>query len=261
MTNTFVVIRDYRPGDEAQCKELVREATMSTVNSSFITGLTQEITFQGIVVCAAVMFIFMGLPLTYCLAAIPVVVFLMYVFIWLGHTMKAIELTQEMNNIARAYMSSKRTGFWVAELYNPPLIFGIKKNFLYETMTEKEFLSRNINTSYSKKMLVGTIAIARSRTHPDDCARLRRLSVTARYRGHGIGSALTEVALEFCQASGYTRVETVTSECHDVARRLLTGKGFDLHQMYHRPILGRLVAVIMYELVLKFRCFPTGQEP
>ncbi|XP_046396247.1 uncharacterized protein LOC124163406 [Ischnura elegans] len=262
MSNTIVVIRDFQPGDDVYCKELVREATMSTVNASFMTGLTQEITFQGIVICAAVMFIFLGVPLSYCLAAIPVFLFLMYIFIWLGHTMKAIELTQEMNNIARMYMSSKHTGFWVAEVYDPPLLLGgLKKNLRFETVTEKEFLTRNINVNSSKKLVVGTVAIAKSRTHPDDCARLRRLSVAPLYRGHGIGTALTEVALSFCRSCGYTRTEAVTSECHDAARRLLMSKGFEMHQMYHRPILGRLVAVIMYELVLKFRSAPTSQEP
>jgi hypothetical protein len=64
MENSGVLlIRDYRPGDELSCSEVVHEGTMSTVNRAFFSALIREVTFQLMVLASAVMFIFMGLPL------------------------------------------------------------------------------------------------------------------------------------------------------------------------------------------------------
>lgn len=61
-----LLIRDYRPGDELSCSEIVHEGTMSTVNKAFFSALIREVTFQLMVLASAVMFIFMGLPLQVC---------------------------------------------------------------------------------------------------------------------------------------------------------------------------------------------------
>jgi hypothetical protein len=39
--NHLVVIRYYKPGDELFCREIVKEGTLSTVNESFVSGLTR----------------------------------------------------------------------------------------------------------------------------------------------------------------------------------------------------------------------------
>ncbi|HEX8911467.1 MAG TPA: GNAT family N-acetyltransferase [Humisphaera sp.] len=51
--------------------------------------------------------------------------------------------------------------------------------------------------------VVGMIGVLR---HDDGTAEVRRLRVDARYRRRGIGAALVEEALRFCQAGGYLRI-------------------------------------------------------
>jgi hypothetical protein len=58
--NHLVIIRYYRPGDELFCRETIKEGTLLTVNTAFIAGLTREVTFQTMVLIAALMFIWGG---------------------------------------------------------------------------------------------------------------------------------------------------------------------------------------------------------
>jgi hypothetical protein len=50
----------------------------------------------------------------------------------------------------------------------------------------------------------------------------------------------------------------VTSECHDAAQELYPKKGFDLKQMYHKPIVGTIGTVQMYDL---FSIEPSEKPP
>ncbi|XP_069690206.1 N-acetyltransferase family 8 member 3-like [Periplaneta americana] len=251
--NHLVVIRYYKPGDELLCREIIREGTMSTVNTAFIAGLTREITFQTMILTSAMMFIFLGVPFGVCFWSIPAVIVLMYVFIWLGHTYKALEMTEDVSNIPRVYMSSEFTGFWVAEAHEPYFMTREPNNVKYTIMSERELRERNIEIHQNHgKRVVGTVAITRSRNGPDT-AWLRRMAVAPRYQRKGIASALLDEALRFCMDRGYAAVELVTSECHDAARELYLKKGFELKQMYHKPIVGTVVSIQMYALIFRIR--------
>ncbi|XP_039278022.1 N-acetyltransferase family 8 member 3-like [Nilaparvata lugens] len=248
--DTFVVIRDYKPGDENMCYEIVKEGTMSTVNTAFINGLTREITFQSMVLSSALLFIFFGLPFGFCLASIPGVVVFMYFCIYSGHKFKALQITQDMYNIPRVYMSSKYTGFWVAEAFEPAANFksGLVKCTI---LSEKDFNSKNIDTALYFKKIVGTVAITRSK-NSEDYAWLRRMAVSSSYQRLGIAAALLKEALDFCQDK-YVGVELVTTECHDVARDFYFKKGFELRNMFHKRLVGNIITVLIYELVYKFK--------
>jgi hypothetical protein len=50
----------------------------------------------------------------------------------------------------------------------------------------------------------------------------------------------------------------VTSECHDAARELYLKKGFDLKQMYRKPIVGTIVTIQMYDLLF---CIKPSEKP
>ncbi|KAJ9599166.1 hypothetical protein L9F63_010343 [Diploptera punctata] len=252
--NQFIIIRDYRPGDELFCREIIKEGTMSTVNTAFFTGLTREITLQIMIFASAIMFIFFGFPFSVCLGSIPAVIILMYIFIWLGHTYKALEMTQDVNNIPRVYMSSEYTGFWVAEVYEPYFMTREPHQIKYTVMTERDFraLYPGVSETQHQKKIVGTVAITRSKDSLDK-AWLRRMAVNPKYQRKGIASVLTDEAIRFCNEKGYAAIELVTSECHDAARELYLKKGFDLKQMYHKQIFGTIVTIQMYQLILRFR--------
>ncbi|PNF17452.1 hypothetical protein B7P43_G00359 [Cryptotermes secundus] len=257
--NHLVIIRYYRPGDELFCREIIKEGTMSTVNTAFIAGLTREITFQTMVLMAALMFIFLGVPFSVCVWSVPAVIILMYLFIWFGHTFKAIEMAQDVSNIPRVYMSSEYTGFWVAEVHEPYFMTREPSQVKYTVTTERELKDNNIEvTQHLGKKIVGTIAITRNK-HSTDTAWLRRMAVSPKYQRKGIASVLVDEALRFCKDKGYCAVELVTSECHDAARELYLKKGFDLKQIYHKPIVGTIVTIQMYDFL--FRIKPSEKPP
>lgn len=245
-----IVVRDYRPGDELQCKEILREGTMSTVNTAFFAGLTREITFQAMVVTSAVMFIFMGVPLSVCLGSIPVVIVAMYVIVYLAHTFKTLEVMQDIASIPRFYMSSDYTGFWVAEACEPMFMTQDPKHARYLLLTEDDMQRQAIQlASHLRRRIIGTIAITRSKSE-ENTAWMRRLAVHPRYQNKGIDAKLVDEALRFATEKGYNAVELVTSECQNDARELYLKKGFELKQMYHRHVFGSLVSILNYELTV-----------
>lgn len=71
------------------------------MNSAFFGNLFKEITFQVMILLAAIMFIFFGMPFTVCLLVIPVVIVMTYVGTYLAYAAKAMEVDQEVSNIAR----------------------------------------------------------------------------------------------------------------------------------------------------------------
>lgn len=248
--SVYVVIRDYKPGDERGCQEVVQEATMSTVNTAFFSGLTREITFQVIILTSAMMFIFMGVPLHVCLGSIPAVVVLMYICVWSSHAFKAAQLHQDMGSIPRFYMSSEHTGFWVAEVYIK-LLENWNPQFS-EVVFISDVESQKMDFSAYRRRIVGTIAVTKSK-NSEETAWMRRMGVMKKYRRKGIASALVDTALQFCFDHQYKYVELVTTECHDAARELYLNKGFELKQMYHKQIVGSLITVLNFELIYKLK--------
>ncbi|KAF4533190.1 hypothetical protein B566_EDAN001732 [Ephemera danica] len=248
---SVVVLRDYHPGDEIQCQDIIREATMSTVNVAFISGLTREFTFQLMVLVAAVMYIFIGIPLKFCLYVIPGVIIFIYICIWAAHSFKALELNQDINNIPRVYMSSDSTGFWVAEAYEP-YFASTWPDGKAMIVNESGLKSCGIDINKCRRTIVGTVAIACSR-ESEDVGWLRRMAVRPQYQRRGIAKALLREAVSFCRTKGYKEVELVTSECHDAARELYLSAGFDVKQMYHKPIVGNLITLTMYQLIYKLQ--------
>jgi len=71
--------------------------------------------------------------------------------------------------------------------------------------------------------LVGMTAVVRE---DGDTARLRRMRVTARWRGRGLGQALLEVAEEFCRRQSYKRIVLDTTDRQQAARRLYDRNGY-----------------------------------
>lgn len=105
-----VVIRNYYPGDELQCRRILHTATMSTVWVAFRSALTREITLQLIVVLTAVMFVFFGFSPSLCLLSVPLSAFVIFLAVYGAHYFKAMTMSQDLLNIPQTYMSSQFTG-------------------------------------------------------------------------------------------------------------------------------------------------------
>ena len=65
--------------------------------------------------------------------------------------------------------------------------------------------------------VVGMIGV---QAHEEDCGEIRRLRVRSDQRRRGIGSALVEAALRFCQEKGYLKIELDTFVDREAAIRL-----------------------------------------
>lgn len=74
---------------------------MSSMNAAFLGNVVKEFTFQMMILVAAVLFIFFGLPFLICFTAIPAVIFFTYLASFIAHTTKVMEVYQEIDNISR----------------------------------------------------------------------------------------------------------------------------------------------------------------
>ncbi|XP_076175648.1 uncharacterized protein LOC143150927 [Ptiloglossa arizonensis] len=250
--NHIIVIRSYKPGDEINCKELIKAGVMSSLNATFFGIVLKELTFELMILFAAIMFIFFGLPFTICLLVVPLVIFFVYVGTYIGFTMKAMEVNEEVSNIPRIFMSNAFSCFWVAEAFEPYLMTESPKNVHYTIMTEQQFRDSNTDISSQVKRIVGTIALCKSH-RLDKGAWIKRLYVHQQYTRKGIASCLLNVAVLFAIDQGYSCANIVASEYVDGGRELCFKKGFELHQMYHKPILGSLITILMYELTYQIK--------
>ncbi|CAK9818854.1 hypothetical protein ANTPLA_LOCUS9976 [Anthophora plagiata] len=253
----IVVIRSYKPGDEINCKELIKAGIMSSLNTTFFGIVFKELTFQLMILFAAIMFIFFGLPLTVCVLVIPLVIFLVYVGTYIGFTAKAMEVNEEISNIPRVYMSNAFSCFWVAEAFESYIMTHNPKNTHYTVMTEQQFRDSNIDISSQVKRIVGTVALCKS-YRLDKGAWIKRLYVHQQYKRKGIASCLINVAVQFAIDQGYSCTNLVSSEYTEGGRELCLKKGFELQQIYHKPILGSLITILMCELTYQIK--PGGDD-
>lgn len=247
-----IVIRGYKPTDELYCKELIRRSVMSPLNATFVGIIFKEITFQLMILFAAIMFIFFGLPFTVCLLVVPTVFVCVYIGTYMAFATKVMQVNEEVSNISRSYMSNAFSCFWVAEAFEPHLTTVRPKEAHYTIVTEEQFKGLNIDVSCRVKKIVGTIGLSKSH-RSDKGAWIKRLCVHDSYRRKGIGSCLLNVALQFAIDQGYSCANIVASEYTDSGRELCLKKGFELKQMYHKPIIGFFVTILMYELTYQIK--------
>lgn len=149
-------------------------------------------------------------------------------------------------------MSNAFSCFWIAEAFEPYLMTHSAKNIHYTIMTEQQFRNSNIDISSQIKKIVGTVALCKSH-RLNKGAWIKRLYVHQQYRRKGIASCLINVAVQFAIDEGYSCANIVASEYTEGGRELCLKKGFELQQMYHKPILGSLITILMYELTYQIK--------
>lgn len=107
----------------------------------------------------------------------------------------------DIDDIDGAYMNSPGGHFWVAE---------------------------------ARSEVVGMIGVQH---HEDDCGEIRRLRVRTDWRRRGIGSALIEKALKFCQDHGYLKITLDTYVEREPAIKLFEKFHFKHHRT--RVVAGK----------------------
>ena len=149
-------------------------------------------------------------------------------------------------------MANAFSCFWVAEAFEPYLMSRQPSEVYYTIMTENQFRESNIDVSSQEKKIVGTIALCKSRTM-ENGAWIKRLCVHRNYRRKGIASCLLNVAVQFAIAQGYSCANIVASEYTRGGKELCFKKGFELKQMYHKPVVGSFITILMFELTYQIK--------
>jgi GNAT superfamily N-acetyltransferase len=83
----------------------------------------------------------------------------------------------------------------------------------------------NNNNSNSNNQIVGTAAI-RNLRQPVSTCELKRMFVSKRYRGLGIGQMMLDVVLDYAKKSGYSNMYLYSSKDLQAARKLYLKNGF-----------------------------------
>jgi ribosomal protein S18 acetylase RimI-like enzyme len=109
----------------------------------------------------------------------------------------------DMDDVQMAYLANPGSHFWVAELPD-------------------------------SKELVGMIGVQQ---HEDNVGEIRRLRVRHEFRRKGIGSALVETALKFCQQHGYLKITLDTFMEREPAIKLF--EKFNFRHSRTRTISGK----------------------
>lgn len=149
-------------------------------------------------------------------------------------------------------MSNAFSCFWVAEAYEPSLMIRHPKDIYYTVMTDKQFKESNVDVSSQSKKIVGSIGLLKSHSL-DKGAWIKRLCVHKDYRRKGIASFLLKVSVDFAIQLGYSCVNIVASEYTEGGKELCLKKGFELKQMYQKPVLGSMITILMYELTYQIK--------
>ncbi len=213
-------IRPFVASDRAAVKRLMDASAMWTVNRFFVKTLTRDIVAQSMLMAAASIFILVGLPLHYCLLALPATAAFVFAAVWTAHKVKAHATHGDLDRVAEVYQSSEKTGFWLAEA--------------------------------DDGRVVGSIAVCVKRDPdmrepPGSGALSRRLGVAEDSQRNGVGQRLLETAIRHCVGQkAFRAIELNTTECHTEAKNLYLKKGFQIVQTYDKDYLFGIISVNMY---------------
>lgn len=237
----YIVIREFKPHDLPNISDIVRNAYISNIFNSWLNVVLSEITFQLITLVSAYMFIFMNVPLLYCIFSVPIVFTVLYVVIYGSVLIKSAELIN----------TKKPLQCWVAEVVEP--ISPTNVNHLeYKVVSETEFSEAAVDIKKMRRRLVGTIAVMRHAKR-NDWAWLFRLAVDQRYRKKGIALKLTKTVQEWCKVNRYNNLEVCFTDCQEGARQVFAKAGFEVCQMYHQKLLTSAFTLQMYLLRYEVR--------
>ncbi|XP_065167835.1 LOW QUALITY PROTEIN: uncharacterized protein [Atheta coriaria] len=231
----YIIIRESRPSDLPKIAEVIRNAYLSNVVPSFLNALTREFTLQLIVTCAAILFIFMGVPLKFCFIAIPVLLGVLFI-IYSAFYIKSAEL-----------INKRPLQCWVAEACQPFFTEEQSPKAQYKIIHENHPELEVIDLGNLSRRIVGTIAVSNYNLL-DDSAWLFRLAVDKQVRHKGIGHSLVEVAKTWCKQKNYQRILLAISECQENTRQMFVTTGFNMKQMYHKQLIGQVFTLLMYQL-------------
>ena len=93
------VIRTFSARDKTAVKNLLNEATMSTVHRFSVIAIKRDVVAQSVLIMTASIFILIGLPFHCCLITFPGIMAFVYFAVWLAHKAKVWTTHGDLDNI------------------------------------------------------------------------------------------------------------------------------------------------------------------
>lgn len=162
-----------------------------------------------------------------------------------GGSLSENDTCADLHDIESAYMKCPGSHLWVAEVQH-----GIANGDAVLVG------SADGGAQGAGCMVVGMIGVQH---HEAGCAEIRRLRVATSYRRRGIGSALVEVALRFCEERSYLKVTLDTFMEREPAIRLF--EKFRFRHFRTRSFAGKELMYFLLDLYAGDHHPQQGGEP
>ncbi|XP_028854971.1 probable N-acetyltransferase CML1 [Denticeps clupeoides] len=125
------------------------------------------------------------------------------------------KLQTDMKDIQKSFLSSPDSCFWVAEA--------------------------RVN---GRSEVMGMVAVeAKREAGGERCGELFRMNVSPAARRTGLGSRLTQTAIDFCKERGFSKVVLQTSSTQEAAVALYRKTGFTVTDVYYVVWFGKIIGV------------------
>lgn len=233
-----VVVREFRKGsaDDIQSQDLVKDYILSFAFSAFIQCLFREITIQLIVLAWAILFIFFGVPLVFCVSAIPGVILLIYIINYGVHYNKGLEMAMAYYKIT-----------FVAEIIEPRIQMNTKECEFEVLLDKGEAVEFDPQLVAGRRKVVGTISV-KSHESLSNSGWITRFAVDRNYPFHQIAEGLVNKVIQYGVREHWENIEGTTTECQDDVREVYAKVGFNIRQVYHKQIVGSSLRVMKSQL-------------
>ncbi|XP_030562995.1 uncharacterized protein LOC115764221 [Drosophila novamexicana] len=236
----FIVIRNYREDDELKCQELVRDYIMSFSSKSFFAFCFREITLQFIVITWAIFFIFLGVPLLFCVLTIPGCVFFLFTSTYFSFYAKAVELMRE-----------KPAQSLVAECYEPFIFRCAPNEASYQIFMDQAPYDESYKNKFRRR-IVATISV-KNHHAVYNAAWIYRFAIAKLYPHKKIMEPMISIVSKNCVNAGYASLECTISEWQESERDFYDDLGFVTRQIYHKQIIGSSVTVMKTQLTYNLK--------
>ncbi|KAL7727381.1 hypothetical protein ACLKA6_003039 [Drosophila palustris] len=243
----FIVIRNYREDDELKCQELVRDYIMSFSSKSFFVFCFREITLQFIVITWAIFFIFLGVPLLFCVLTIPGCIFFLFTSTYFSFYAKAVEL-----------MRLKPSQSLVAECYEPFIFRCAPNEASYQIFMDNVPYEEAYKNKFRRR-IVATIS-AKNHNAVYNAAWIYRFAIAKNYPLQKIMEPMINLISKNCVNAGYASLECTISEWQENERDFYDDLGFVTRQIYHKQIIGSSLTVMKTQLTYNLRTDDTLQK-
>lgn len=225
-----IIIREYQYGDEKKIRELIYSTEMEKVGPLFRSVFLTEISLQVLMILSALVFIFGGIPLKFCLLIFPIAALLFYAAIYLGLMW---HLRGSMEDLEEYTMQSPSSGLWVAEV-------------VAQTSDQTVDCLHVRQVSDSKLGIIGLLAIKEKvdinlQEPPHTVGLISRFAICKKFRRLGVGSELFSVCWEKA-FKHYRAVEVLVAENQIPARNFFEKHEFSLLTEHEVSLLPSVVS-------------------